>query len=120
MSNTPIHTFLINNHSELISKISKWNLTQKEYPENFPKDKIKPLQEEYITIEDYRLVFIHYFILFFSLKFHLFFIFRMHLKIEYNFILIYLILLFSCIFKYNFYKIFNIIIIILENLFKIK
>jgi len=53
---TPINNFLINNHGELIDKISKWNLTNKLYPENFPKDKVIPLLDEYISIEDYRLV----------------------------------------------------------------
>jgi len=50
-----IHSFFINNHKELIDKIAKWNLTREKYPKDFPKDKIKPLQNDYITMEDYRL-----------------------------------------------------------------
>ncbi|ORX42804.1 P-loop containing nucleoside triphosphate hydrolase protein [Piromyces finnis] len=52
-----IHNFIINNHKELIDIISKWNLTNSKYPIDFPKDKIKPLLNEYISVEDYRLKF---------------------------------------------------------------
>jgi len=53
---TTINTFYINNHRELINKISKWNLTNQWYPDEFQKSKVKPLQNDYITMEDYRMV----------------------------------------------------------------
>eukprot|EP00833_Pecoramyces_ruminatium_P017062 jgi/Orpsp1_1/1191094/evm.model.d7180000083464.1 len=46
--------FRINDIDDLINHISKWNISTKKYPNDFPKKDFKPLKNNYNSMEEYR------------------------------------------------------------------